>query len=202
VATEQAPVVTNDSEQEAGMARDAQGRVCDFGPHNDECPNASNTLPKGSKAEDGSDISGWAKLPPGQHYVTCEERGQDNHLACDIVNDTRTTTGGLYDLKLADNPGADFQSGLKHGKADEKASCNHPEGCHWWIRMRGNGFMNQTQEFVRGYILGFCSNTEFGSIGSGVAQASFDCDKGPAAAGYKPMNSSDFWTPDTSGRNR
>jgi hypothetical protein len=142
---------------------------------------------------DAQDTSNYGELPKGQHWGTCEEVGNNNTLACDIVNDTRSTTGGLYDLKLSGNPRADFQSGLEHGKADVKASCNHPEGCHWWIRMRGNGFMNQTQEFVRGYILGFCSNSEFGSIGSIVAQASFDCDKSPQDARYKPMNSSDFW---------
>ncbi len=148
---------------------------------------------KACAGPDDQDTSDFPDLLKGQHYGECEERSVG--LVCDILNDTRSTTGGLYDLKLADNPKADFQSGLEYGEADVKASCNHPEGCHWWIRMRGNGFMNQTQEFVRGYSLGFCSNSEFGSIGSVVDQASFNCDKGPQDARYKPMNSSDFWTP-------
>jgi hypothetical protein len=77
-----------DTEQEAGVATDAQGRTCDFGTNHDECPNASNTMPQGSKADDGNDVSGFPLLPPGQPYGTCEEKGNDNHLACDVVNDT------------------------------------------------------------------------------------------------------------------
>ena len=37
----------------------------------------------GSKAEDSSD---FPDLKPGQHYGTCEEKGDDNHLACDVLN--------------------------------------------------------------------------------------------------------------------
>jgi hypothetical protein len=76
------------TEQEAGIASDTQGRTCDFGPDHDECPNASNTMPPGSMADDGNDVSGFPLLPPGQHYVICEEKGDDNHLACDVANDT------------------------------------------------------------------------------------------------------------------
>ena len=53
-----------DTEKEAGIARDAQGRICDFGLHHDECPNTSNTMPPGSKADDGEDVSGFTILPP------------------------------------------------------------------------------------------------------------------------------------------
>ena len=76
-----------DTEQEAGVAKDAQGRTCDFGPNHDECPNASNTMPPGSRADDGTDVTGYPLLPPGQHYGICEE---DIHheLGCDVVNDT------------------------------------------------------------------------------------------------------------------
>ena len=76
-----------DTEKEAGIARDAQGGICDFGLHHDECPNTSNTMPPGSKADDGEDVSGFTILPPGQHYAGCEE---DIHreLGCDVVNDT------------------------------------------------------------------------------------------------------------------
>jgi hypothetical protein len=76
-----------DTEQDAGVAKDAQGRICDFGPNHDECPNASNTMPPGSKADSGDDVSGFPKPPPGKHYAGCEE---DIHheLGCDVVNDT------------------------------------------------------------------------------------------------------------------
>jgi hypothetical protein len=52
-----------DTEQEGGVASDAQGRICDFGPNHDECPNASNTMPPGSKADSGDDVSGFPKPP-------------------------------------------------------------------------------------------------------------------------------------------
>jgi hypothetical protein len=45
-------------------------------------------MPPGSMADDGNDVSGFPLLPPGQHYGICEEKGDDNHLACDVVNDT------------------------------------------------------------------------------------------------------------------
>jgi hypothetical protein len=35
----------------------------------------------GSKAQDSSD---FPDLKPGQHYGICEEKGDDNHLACDV----------------------------------------------------------------------------------------------------------------------
>jgi hypothetical protein len=76
-----------DTEQESGVATDAQGRICDFGPNHDECPNASNTMPPGSKADSGDDVSGFPKPPPGKHYAGCEE--DINHeLGCDVINDT------------------------------------------------------------------------------------------------------------------
>jgi hypothetical protein len=37
----------------------------------------------GSKAQDSSD---FPDLKPGQHYGICEEKGDDNHLACDVLN--------------------------------------------------------------------------------------------------------------------
>jgi hypothetical protein len=38
----------------------------------------------GSKTQDSSD---FPDLKPGQHYGICEEKGDDNHLACDVDND-------------------------------------------------------------------------------------------------------------------
>jgi hypothetical protein len=64
--------------------------------------------------------------------------------------------------------------------------------------MRGNGFVNQTQDFVRGYIRGFCSDpSEAGGGGSDADQAAFRCDKGPEDAGWEPgkIPDSEFWTP-------
>jgi len=54
----------------------------------------------------------------------------------------------LKDAPFSKHPEADILSGLAHGAQDAKDSCNHPDGCHWWILMRGHGFINQTQEFI------------------------------------------------------
>jgi hypothetical protein len=65
-----------DTEQEAGIASDKVGRVCNFGPDHDECHDQflerTNNLPK---------------LPPNQHYGECEAVGPHNELGCDIMND-------------------------------------------------------------------------------------------------------------------
>ena len=47
-----------------------------------------NLLPKGSTSSDGSDISGYPKLPKGQHYGVCEQDSKG--LACDIDNNDGT----------------------------------------------------------------------------------------------------------------
>ena len=92
-----------------------------------------------------------------------------------------------FALQLNDAPPskhqmADIISGLAHGIQDAKDNCVHPDGCHWWILMRGNGFINQTQEFIRGYVHGFCSDPIFaGGGGSDAEQADIRCDKGPEA---------------------
>jgi hypothetical protein len=76
-----------DTEKEDSTASDSQGRTCDFGSHNDECPNSSNTEPNGTTADDGSDVSGFAKLPKGQHYGNCQP-SEHKGLDCEILNDT------------------------------------------------------------------------------------------------------------------
>jgi hypothetical protein len=48
-------------------------KLCTFSHKNDECY--------------GHDTSNFPKLPRGQHYGTCEERGDNNELVCDIDND-------------------------------------------------------------------------------------------------------------------
>ena len=107
----------------------------------------------------------------------------------------------LKDAPLSKHPRADIIAGLAIGKADAEAGCNYPDGCHMWIFMRGNGFINQTQEFIRGYVHGFCSTPEFaGGGGSDAEQADIRCDKGPEAAawatpGSLDTNNTTFWTP-------
>ena len=107
----------------------------------------------------------------------------------------------LKDAPFSKHPMADIILGLAIGKADAEAGCNYPDGCHWWILMRGNGFINQTQEFIRGYVLGFCSNPEYaGGAGSDAEQADIRCDEGPngarwATPGSLDSNNTTFWTP-------
>lgn len=78
------PTLT-DTEKEAGIASDANGIPCTFGPNHDGC--------KDKIADDGTDVSNFPKLPLGQHYGICEE---DIHheLGCGVVNDGRVTKSG------------------------------------------------------------------------------------------------------------
>jgi hypothetical protein len=58
--------------------------------------------------------------------------------------------------------------------------------CQTWIDLPGNGFANKTQEFIRGYIYGYCTN-QVNINGAGREDdynASFDCDKGPMSASW------------------
>ena len=70
-----------DTEQEAGIGADKQGRPCTFGPSHDECRDQflerTNNLPT---------------LPPNQHYGECEQDSEG--LACDILNDDGTPNPG------------------------------------------------------------------------------------------------------------
>lgn len=106
----------------------------------------------------------------------------------------------LYTAPFSKQPEADILSGLAHGAQDAKDSCNHPDGCHWWILMRGHGFINQTQEFIKGYVYGFCSNPTNIGGGSDAEQADIRCDDGPngvrwAEPGSLDDNNTTFWTP-------
>src|SRR4051812_22543005 len=63
------------------------------------------------------------------------------------------------DTYTSGNATADVISGLEHGRADSNIYCPTIV-CNNWIMMRGHGFINQTQEFIKGYVYGFCSNPE------------------------------------------
>jgi len=58
----------------------------------------------------------------------CEERGDDNHLACDVINES------------------DLPNGYKQGLADAK---NH--------QFIGSDITNHSGEFQQGYFLAYCS---------------------------------------------
>ncbi|HEY7572342.1 MAG TPA: hypothetical protein VH796_13325 [Nitrososphaeraceae archaeon] len=70
------------TEQEAGVASDKMGRVCNYGPSHDECRDPflerTENLPV---------------LPANQHYGECEQDSKG--LACDILNDGGSPNPGV-----------------------------------------------------------------------------------------------------------
>ena len=107
----------------------------------------------------------------------------------------------LKDAPFSKQPTADLLSGLEHGKADVKDGRNHPDELRSVDLMRGHGFINQTQEFIKGYYYGFCSDpSEASGGGSEAEQADIRCDDGPngvrwAEPGSLDDNNTTFWTP-------
>lgn len=65
-----------------------------------------------------------------------------------------------------------YRSGYDHGASDAKDDCS--DGCDWYILEPGKGFAFHTQEFIDGYIDGFCDNSPPGR-GSDADEASFNC---------------------------
>lgn len=87
----------------------------------------------------------------------------------------------LYDAPYSKQPEIDINTGLLIGAHDAADTCQ-PE-CHQWIDLPGNGFANKTQQFIEGYIHGYCSNAKnAGGAGSESDTAGFDCDGGPKSA--------------------
>ena len=60
----------------------------------------------------------------------------------------------------SDHPQADFKSGYDHGIAHARDPCNNNANitCHGpaYVWEPGNGFIDQTDDFIDGYIIGFC----------------------------------------------
>jgi hypothetical protein len=100
---------------------------------------ASSTMPPGSKSASGDDVSGFAKLPKGQHYGQCEAVGKDNELGCDIMNESDLPNG--------------YKQGLKDAKSEQFPSEHE---------MR-----NRTGEYMDGYILGYCSVNHTATVNVG-----------------------------------
>ena len=75
------------------------------------------------------------------------------------------------------HPQVDYQSGLKWGIHDAKDKHNT------YLFQPGNGFINQTDSFINGYVIGYCS-----VVGPNVSfdepEGDFDCNKGPDSAGW------------------
>jgi hypothetical protein len=96
-----------------------------------------------------------------------------------------------YRAQLLDAPRAnqslaaiDANTGFIIGAHDGTDKCQ-PE-CHSWIDLPGNGFANKTQEFIRGYVYGYCTNQQNinGAGRDDSYNADFDCDKGPMSASW------------------
>jgi hypothetical protein len=65
-----------------------------------------------------------------------------------------------------------YRSGYDHGAVDASDDCS--DGCDWYILEPGKGFAFHTQEFIDGYIDGFCDNSRPGR-GSDADEATFSC---------------------------
>jgi hypothetical protein len=65
-----------------------------------------------------------------------------------------------------------YRSGYDHGASDARDDCS--DGCDWYILEPGKGFEFHTQEFIDGYIDGFCDDSPPGR-GSDADEATFNC---------------------------
>jgi hypothetical protein len=79
------------------------------------------------------------------------------------------------------HPLTDFKSGYAHGIADASDPCKDP--CLAYVWKSPNGFINQTTDFINGYVTGFCKILGPDS-GMDEPEADFDCNKGPSSAGW------------------
>jgi len=54
------------------------------------------------------------------------------------------------------HPHEDYQSGYEHGVADASDDCKDPRiPCIAYVWKSPNGFINQTNDFIDGYVTGF-----------------------------------------------
>ena len=71
---------------------------------------------------------------------------------------------------------SDMLSGYDHGVND----ANKPEYRDLYIWLSPHGFINQTKEFIDGYVLGYCSIRP--NTGMDEDEADFWCSDGPESA--------------------
>jgi hypothetical protein len=84
----------------------------------------------------------------------------------------------------SEHPKVDYQSGFKWGVRDAQFKCSpHCNSTNVYIWHSPNGFINQTKEFIDGYVTGFCKIVGPDS-GMDEPEADFDCNKGPSSAGW------------------
>ena len=70
-----------------------------------------------------------------------------------------------------------YNSGFGHGVSDGNIA--NQGSSNWYILQPGKGFGHHTQEFINGYVAGFCSVS---TGGSDADQATFDCPQSPVPA--------------------
>ena len=75
------------------------------------------------------------------------------------------------------NPQAAYQSGFNWGIHDAKDEHNT------YLFRPGNGFINQTDSFIDGYIIGYCS-VAGPNVSFDEPEGDFSCKDGPKSAGW------------------
>jgi hypothetical protein len=92
-------------------------------------------------------------------------------------------TGAL----ISKHPQADFKSGYDHGVADASEPCNNPppNTCNRYpyVWQSPNGFINQTDSWIDGYVTGFCKIAG-PNASMDEDEADFWCKDGPKSAGW------------------
>src|SRR6185437_8790984 len=84
----------------------------------------------------------------------------------------------------SNHPNADFKSGYEHGIADASDPCNDPRvPCLAYVWKSPNGFINQTNDFIDGYVTGFCKIAG-PDASMDEPEADFWCKDGPKSAGW------------------
>ncbi len=63
-------------------------------------------------------------------------------------------------------------SAVERGVHDAQDSCQHSDGCHWYILGKHKGFGDHSSEFNKNYLKGFCAAD---GGGSDADQATFSC---------------------------
>ena len=82
------------------------------------------------------------------------------------------------------HPQADFKSGYKLGIADASDPCKDPKiPCLAYVWKSSNGFINQTNDFIDGYITGFCK-VAGPDASMDEPEAAFWCKDGPKSADW------------------
>jgi hypothetical protein len=101
---------------------------------------------------------------------TLAENNFENTLI--VTTMTLIISFGLIASNDATASKSPYQSGYDHGASDARDDCS--DGCDWYILEPGKGFEFHTQEFIDGYIDGFCNNSPPGR-GSDADEATFNC---------------------------